>query len=377
MTMTKPGLALAMLLAVAAAAPACGDLKSQARISLDSVSYTPDGTLVAFTSGGIFLFDDPTLQAIKGRIALEGLTTLETPAQYQYSLSQDGTVAAAVYSPASNADARAALYRVPTGETLSTFGVASTSGQEIPNRLDSIALSPHGEELAVGQPLGSSGLPFEVYDTASGVGLWTESGYKVWPVAFDDAELFTLDVLNETTPSGAVLEGSDWRLGPQWSQPLSVAVQALATVGNTAVGEATSPANCTGQCQVDFMFWRFIDGQLAAQVAGPPNAGPAWGFLGRPVFTCSATDDVCAAQLTPLVDKPSGTWTHIFRKDGTVVATLPFDSDWVGSIALSPDGQYLAVAILHYSYADDVVAVYRIADGALVGSHGFAAADLL
>ena len=92
------------------------------------------------------------------------------------------------------------------------------------------------------------------------------------------------------------------------------------------------------------------------------------------MFACAAADTACAV---PVMDFTSEAISlRIYRPGGTVVGTVPLPSI-LYSIALSPDAQFVAIVVANADhYSDDVVNVYRVADGTLVGSHSFVA-DLL
>jgi hypothetical protein len=94
--------------------------------------------------------------------------------------------------------------------------------------------------------------------------------------------------------------------------------------------------------------------------------------VGNGAFSCSATDDICAIQLEDNRGPPYLYTVRVYRTDGTDVLSLPLRS-FVASVALSPDGQFVAVSAGSPSWGGGVNAaeVYRISDGTLVASHSF------
>jgi hypothetical protein len=150
----------------------------------------------------------------------------------------------------------------------------------------------------------------------------------------------------------------------KWSQPLSRALMRLALVGGgerlAAMANLPDCAVNGGTCQLLLPFWSGADGTLTAEVPVPPTVS---GLLG--VFACSATDEVCAVQLSDDFSMPP--WLQIYRPDGTIVATL--STGVATAVALSPDGQFVAVS----GGEGHDVAVFRIADGTRVGAHVFTA----
>jgi hypothetical protein len=381
----KTQLAMTALLAAVATAPACGDLKKETYFSVDRLAYGPDGTLVVFTNGGLFLFADPSLETEKGRIPLDGLPTLDGYARYDYSLSRDGTVAAVSYSayPAMQPveATKVALYRVPGGERLTTFRVDDGLQGNHSHALAGLALSPRGDLVAV-LPFdsGPSGASLTVVDAATGVIIWRAAGDKrLLPAWAPDGA--TLYVMEFGPPVPYQLQAFDALAGSlKWSRDdLSLVPDALAITADgtmlAGVGAAWPDGPCqnVGDCPSVYPFWSTADGSQVTQVPGVPGTVS---FVGGSYsgLRCSATDDACAAPLAEVnAQNPEEPFiVRIYRPDGTVVATVhtlgpPLD------VALSPDGLY--VAAIDYLQVPEV-RVYRIADGTLVGSRLFAA-DLL
>src|SRR5438876_3389629 len=139
----KDGFAMAVLLSLVAAAPACGG-GQPGQVVPETVAYTPDGTLVVQTNDGLFLYDPAPEAPQKGHIALDGLPAFQPSNQYQHSLSADGTVAAVSYSSGTSTTTpiKVVLYRVPSGEVLKRFDVG------LGIQMVAIALSPHGDLMA-------------------------------------------------------------------------------------------------------------------------------------------------------------------------------------------------------------------------------------
>jgi hypothetical protein len=356
--MMKTRLAMTALLTAATSVAACGDLQKRADFSVGGLAYAPDGTLVVFTNGGIFMYDDPRLETEKGRILLQGVETFRGLESYRYSLSADGTVAAVAYSQVSSESTTIALYSIPTGAPLKML--ETMTGYPFV-ALQDLALSPHGD-LVVANPSDFSGLPLTTIDAATGTAWSIDQKFlPVW--SRDGATLYVLG--SESVPAVENTLFAYSAAGDlKWSQPLSRGLLRLAMVGGgeTLAAMANLP-DCAvngGTCQLLLPFWSGVDGTLTAEVPVPANVS---GLLG--VFTCSATDDVCAVQLSKDFSMPP--WLQIYRPDGTIVATLSTGAAY--AVALSPDGQFVAVS---GPDAHDV-AVFRIADGTRVGSHVFTA----
>jgi len=389
MTM-KSLLTTSAVLAAIAAAPGCGDLQNNIHISVDRVAYTPDGTLVVFTTDGLFLFDDPSLATEKGRIPL-GLPSPDASSSYVYSLSSDGTTAAVAYSFVSNdqivLDTTVALYHVPDGEPLRTLQIAGVLSAFYPQTAGGLALSPHGDLLAVLAADANDAYRshLNVVDAATGTTAWVATGeisMPVWSpdggtVYATDGSLFVADPAAQPY----VLEAFDAATGTQkWSRPWSMWPRATAIVADgtllAGVGDEMPDASpqCPnpGDCPSVYPFWSAADGTRATQLPGVPGG---WSFLGgdlRSILRCSTTDDVCATvygNAGPGAGDPRSFSVRIYRPDGAVVATVSIDGFTFNvDVALSPDGQYLAVVA---QLADWNVRVYRIADGALVGERKF------
>jgi outer membrane protein assembly factor BamB len=372
--------ALTILLAAAAATPACGDLQSNVSFAADEVAYTPDGTLVVFTNRGLVLFDDPGLATVKKSIPSE-LPSPDQFSTYGYSLSSDGTTAAMSFSSATQvaADTVISTYRVPSGEVLGTFRMARAVSAYFAQTAAGLVLSPHGDRLAVlaADASDNQRTQLQVVDPSTGAAVWTATGDESMPVwSPDSATLYATDgelFAPDPAAQSFSLQAFDAATGIQkWSQPWPLSPLATAMVGDgTMLAGLGLPFAClqTGDCPAGYPFWSAGDGTLAAQL--PPVTG-TWSFLDknlRGVLRCSATDDVCATAFYDNVDAngdPTSFAVRIYRPDGTVVATFSTKEFTTNvDVALSPDGQYLAVVA---PLAGSDVRVYRIADGTVVGA---------
>lgn len=380
----KAHLAMTALLAVTTAAPACGDLQTRAHFAVDSVSYAPDGTLVVFTNGGIFLYDDPRLETRTGLIHLHGLPAFKEPAQYRYSLSRDGTMVAVSYSPPSSVNTQMALYRVSDGAPSRPFEVGSMPPTGTPNMNGSITLSPQAD-LVAALPLVGNQVQIHVLDAATSQPLWNGAVDCWGPFwSLDGGTLYAEGytyVPGVATPSNSylvyVLNAFDARTGGQkWTlqQGLQIWSRAMMADG-TIAGLATEfssefPCQTEGCAPYEYFVWS-ADGTALSQVPAP-GIRPEIGADNRTVFTCSTTDNVCAIILgNGSLTNPTRT-VRVYRTDGTILVEFPIGLATT-ALALSPDGQFIAVSDFN---ANEVVEVYRIADGTLVGSHSFTA-DLL
>jgi hypothetical protein len=125
-----------------------------------------------------------------------------------------------------------------------------------------------------------------------------------------------------------------------------------------------APFGCTGATCNHYPFWSTTDGTALTEVTGMPDFTPAQIHHGG---SCAANDDVCATQTDGVVNAAvSGVWAYIYRPDGTVVGSWPLSPVPVFSLALAPDLQFLAS-----SGTTEDIAVFRVSDGSLVGSHRF------
>jgi hypothetical protein len=363
------------LLAAIAVTPACGDLQSRAHFSVARVAYTPEGTLAVFTNGGIFLFDDARLQAARKRIALDGLPAFDEGSLYSFSLSSNGSVAAVGYRESHAAATPVALYRLATGQHLGTIDAAS--GLQLP--VVDIALSPNGDLLAVARTLYDAATmtasgPMVVIDTLTKEDLWQVDGNYVMPTWSRDG--LTLYAANfSLTSSDEFIEAHDIGGAMKWRQEAPRTVLTMApTAGDTLLASLAIDPDCLDACELSYPYWSPADGTLTAELPPSPNVGNVFAPERRVMFACAAADTACAV---PVMDFTTEAISlQIYRPDGTVVGQVPLPSS-LSSIALSPDAQFVAIVVgRNGGYSDDVVNVYRVADGTLVGSHSFVA-DLL
>ena len=220
-----------------------------------------------------------------------------------------------------------------------------------------------------------------MFDASTGQGLWKADVYSwgsLW--SLDGATLYaegsTL-VPGVTDPGNLyrvyVLNAFDPRAGLKWSLQHDLQIEARAMMADgTMAGLAHGficppPESCS---PLAYFVWS-ADGFVLAQVPAP-DIRPEIGADARGVFTCSTTDNVCAVLLGNGSLADPARWVRVYRTDGTVVVEFPVGLATT-ALALSPDGQFIAVSDFN---ADEIVEVYRIADGTRVGSHSFTA-DLL
>jgi hypothetical protein len=359
----KANLAVAAALAGAMAlAPACGR-QEPGPVVVDRVAYAPDGTLVALTNSGIFLFDEQ-LQGQTGRIDLQGLPEPLEGRRYVFSLAADGTVAAVSYADPTSSTTSVSLYRIPSGEVLTAFAIPALFPGYTAEMLVALALSPHGDLLAA-TAANALGLHLTMVDTATGAVLWTPADPDVrGPVwSRDGATLFGIG--GPTQPmGGTVLEAYDGRAGLKWSQELPDSLGWIATTADgTMLASQGAPWGCTGATCNHYPFWSTTDGTALTEVTGMPDSAPAGTLHGG---SCAANDDVCATQTEGAGNAAvSGVSAYIYRPDGSVVGSWAMSS--ATSLALAPDLQFLAAS----STTGEEVAVFRVSDGSLVGSHRF------
>jgi WD40 repeat protein len=361
----KTILAMAAVLGGAVAlASGCGR-QEPGPVVVDSVAYTPDGTLVALTNSGIFLFDEQ-LQHQTGRIDLQGLPEPREGRRYVFSLAADGTVVAVSYADPTSSTTPIVLYRIPSGEVLTAFQIPSLYKGYTAEMLVDLALSPHGELLAV-TAAQALGIHLTMVDTATGAVLWTPADPDVrGPVwSRDGATLFGIG--GPTQPmGGTVLEAYDGRAGLKWSQELPDSLGWIATTTDgTMLASQGAPWGCTGASCNRYPFWSATDGTALTEVTGMPDFTPAGTHHGG---SCAASDDVCATRTTQVATGAvSGVWAYIYRSDGTVVASWALSATSASSLALAPDLQFLAAS----SATPGAIAVFRVSDGSIVGSHRF------
>jgi hypothetical protein len=372
----KETFAMAALLSLVAAAPACGG-GQPGQVVPATVAYTPDGTLVVQTNDGLFLFDPAPDAPLRGHIALDGLPAFQQSNLYQYSLSADGTVAAVSYSSGTSTTTpiKVVLYRVPTGEVLKKFEVS------LGIQMQAIALSPHGDLVAVSW--GTAGIGLAMIDAATGAVIWMAASEEERTLAGWSPDGATLYAVGRTT-IGSVLEVYDARAGLKWSRQYSyLVVRMTATADGATLAGVARDYPCTSPCPEQYSSWSAADGTLLAQQAIPSGV-EAYGVGGNGAFTCSATDNVCAIQL--LGSGTSSTYSiRVYRTDGTDVLTLGLGFEpppptppqmpltVASSVALSPDGQFVALgAGMPVGLAGhNGASVYRVSDGSLVVSHSF------
>ena len=162
---------------------------------------------------------------------------------------------------------------------------------------------------------------------------------------------------------GTVLEAYDGRAGLKWSRELPDSLGWIATTADgTMLASQGAPWGCTGAACNHYPFWSTTDGSALTEVTGMPDFTPAGTLHGG---SCAANDDVCATQTEGVGNAAvPGVWAYIYRPDGTVVGSWASYS--ATSVALAPDLQFLAASV-----TTDQIAVFRVSDGSVVGSHKF------
>jgi hypothetical protein len=125
-----------------------------------------------------------------------------------------------------------------------------------------------------------------------------------------------------------------------------------------------------------FPFWSAADGTLTGQLPGLPQteltgSNPR-GFAG---FACNATD-TCAVRMSEFTLPPGPDWqtsfVRLYKTDGTELARLPMDpaaASGQGSMTISPDGRFIAIADDWGSQGG--AKVFSTEDGAIVASRTF------
>jgi hypothetical protein len=387
-TPTAKRLAMAIVAVTATALSACGDLQDNT-VDVEQVGYTPDGSLVLFTPAGIAITDG-TLQKSLNFISTSNLGGPASIATYWYSLSADGTVAAVAYSPNPTvssagwgANTRVATYSIPDGTPLNRFDIPDAVLPPYGHGLVNLALSPDGRRIYAATA--ANGISARMLDTTTGRLDYTMDGWWDYPVwSADGARLFGVD-RDPESGQPITLGAVDSNLGSfKWGLPLyetatttALDISGLALVGDgttlTAPATDLSMAPCPDgtQCPLAFMSWSTYEGVQTGKVSSPPNT-----FLvgsnphGGAGFACNATD-TCAIRMSQFNDSNQQLmFERIYKTDGTVLLDHPMgDKDGQGSMAISPDGQFITIA--DTPGLQGGVSVYNIMDGSLVGTRDF------
>jgi hypothetical protein len=370
------------LAAIVGALPACWYPQSET-VPVDEVAYRPDGSLVLFTVAGIYVYDG-LLRTELNHIPLDALAFPPlnranggNAGGLGYSLSADGNTAAVSYFPYESAgNARAAVYRIPDGELLSTFEIVDPASSLRAQVLD-LALSPDGRLLGALAVSGRSKMV--MLEAATGAPLWSHdvSRYAISPVWSPDGT--TVFAKEDPIVDGAdrTLDALDAGTGTlKWQTILGASdLMGLAVVGDGALLATAAWVRDDARTDLNdypptYPFWSAADGTLARELPGVPGA---WLYAGSPTggtcFTCNATD-TCAAGLRDETQSPSPKYVRVFQPDGTVLQILQTEGEGAtASIAISPDGNFLTTAA--EPWVNRGATVFSIADGSVVGARAF------
>jgi WD40 repeat protein len=357
--MTKKGLTTAGLLALLGTALGCGDLDNF-NVAVN-VRYAPDGTLVVFAGDAIDLFDSD-LSTPTGSIPTSpGI----------FSLSDDGKVAAV--ASAGGGESRIAIFDVRARQEVSSVDL----GPSPADFAEDLALSPQGDLVYVMGPVGSVGTTnlmnggadsggVAMFDTSTGAQLWA-GDWAIMPTFSPDGK--TVYVSGNR---GLDLQGFDARSGVQGlDAPQSSNVVGFGTMPDVNTLIALVEPGCVPTpdlpCSLSIEFLSVADGSVLRQyplVANTVLSGD--GPLGLPAFRCSTAAGLCAVnlgQIDPSSDLvSSGGQVQVWTTGGAMRQAI---FTGASDLAISPDGQFLAIA----SRGD--AQVYRISDGLLVNSHHY------
>jgi hypothetical protein len=342
------------------------------------VSYSSDGSLVLFGAAGIDVYDGH-LQRRSRHMDISDLAMPPGIGEFTHAVSPDGTVAAVAYSPnptisndAWGMNSRLGIYRISDGTLLNMLEIPDAGAAPYLHALMALAISPGGA-LVYANTVGDGTAKGRVVDTMTGTLLWT--GDAAWAEPNWSADGTTLFGLYEDPSSGSdtsldALDGTSgmvkWRTklyDPAKATGSLLGVLALTGNGSLLTGPATENPYANGTCPPDYPFWSTGDGGLTRTLPAVPGSS----FFGLDLtegsgFVCNATE-TCAV----LISVSNSSYVRVFKTDGTQLLEVPpQDGASQGSMAISPDGQFITIAPV--SGLPGAVNVYRIVDGAIVGS---------
>ena len=351
--MTKRGLSTTGLLVLLGTALGCGDLDNfNAAVN---VRYAPDGTLVVFAGDAIDLFDSD-LSTQKASIPTSpGI----------FGLSDDGTTAA-VSAYDSNANrSRIELFDLPSGREVPSIDLGSPPLDKTEYAPEDLALSPSGDLVYVMGGVASAYRLVAMFDTATGAMLWS-GDWAIMPTFTPDGKTVYV-----TGNQGMDLQGFDARTGVQGLNapvPGDVAGFGMMPDVNTLIALVEPGCVSTPDlpCSLSIEFLSVADGSVLRQfslVANTELSGD--GPLGLAAFRCSTAAGLCAVNLSqfdPVSNLYVSVQVQVWTTGGAMRQAIFTGAN---DLAISPDGQFLAVA----SGGD--AEVYRISDGLLVNSHHY------
>jgi hypothetical protein len=351
--MMKRGLSTIGLLALLGSALGCGNLDNfNAAVN---VRYAPDGTLVVFAGDAIDLFDSD-LSTRKASIPTSpGI----------FSLSDDGTTAAVSAYDINANRSRIELFDLPSGRQVPSIDLGSPPVDPTQYAPEDLALSPSGDLVYVMGGVASAYRLVAMFDTATGAMLWS-GPWAIIPIFTPDG-----NTVYVTGDQGMDLQGFDARTGVQGLDapvPFDVAGFGMMPDVNTLI--ALDGPECVPTpdipCPVSIAFFSAADGSVLRQfplVANTVLSGD--GHLGLPAFRCSTAAGLCAvnlSQIDPLSGLHSGAQVQVWTTGGAMRQAIFTGAN---DVAISPDGQFLAIA------TGGDAQVYRISDGQLVNSHHY------
>jgi DNA-binding beta-propeller fold protein YncE len=355
----------ALLLVMSIAAVGCGNL-GDVNPSL-AVRYSPDGTLVVFAGDVIDLYDEELTTRLAripahpddGRFASVSI----------YSLSADGTVAAALEYDMDANRSRLQLFSIPGRTRLPAVDLQPPPDKPEEYVPEDFALSPHGDLVYLVGGVASDYRKTGMIDIASGTMLWSNE-WAIAPVFSPDGSQIYV-----SGEQGQAVLGFDARSGaPVLNAPIAWA---------DGLGWTTDPDTLIGLFDRTIQLISIIDGSVVGQFEAVSATEQLYGALplGMPAFRCSAQAGLCAVGVGELSgvmasETPGGrpqpiyggpARVKVWSQTGVLYQFLRLP-EGVGAndVAISPDGQYVATGD-----ASGHVAVFRIDDGSLVNGHQY------
>ena len=328
------------------------------------VRYTPDGHLVVFAGDTIDVYTadlakrEIGLPVDRPSAALSGYTDL-------FSLSDDGSAAAVIYP---NTDHTFADVFSLSTLTMTSIDLGPPPPGQYNYAPEDLALSPQGDLLFVMGGIDGAYSNTGMFNAFSGDRLWT-GDWAIMPIFSPDES--TLYVSGN---HGADLQGLDSRTGAvTLDAPLLGSLERLGMMPDASTligltGFGPTPCTVTDPCGPAIELFSTADGSVAREfplVANTELTGNE--PLGLPVFRCSTAAGLCVVGVVPydpLTRVASETsQVQVWSTNGTLVQSIdtPF-----ADAAVSPDGQYVAVAL-----GSGDAAVYRVSDGSLVRTHHY------
>ena len=367
--MTTKTFATVTLVSLMGAAAGCGSSKTTDGTA--QLRYTPNGSLVLFAGNEIDVYD-AQLASLQASIPTPQPKDAVSPSGSVFSLSDDGTVAGVATSAPD--DNQVELFKIPSGDSLPPVDLGPPPTGYAGYGPEDMALSPHGDLVYVIGPVDGMYRKTGMFDTATGARLWT-TDWAIMPIFSPDGSR-----LHVNGDHGQALQGLDARTGAQGlDTPTTTSVERLGMMpdANTLIAlvaagcqtpQVVSFSSVVASCPMSIAFLSTADGStLRSFPLDPTTVLYGTTPLGLPAFRCSTAAGLCAVgvmtfdQTTMLA---GDVVLQVWRTDGTLAQSIkieqPQELTAPNDLAISPDGQFLAIA------ATEGVTIYRISDGARV-----------